>query len=369
MSMGSQALIVLRAQLQMYRNVLGRRGTVATVFNFIATGTWYVFAVLLAWFAGSFFASLTDLRLMTRVLVVVLFGVAAYWQLSPIVTVSFGLALDLKRLLIFPIRPNQYFLIELLLCLPTSVEALLVTLGIVAGLVLNPLIPNWLVFATGSLFLSFNLFLNVALRALIAKVAVKRIWRELVLVFALALVIAPQFLLSAQSDERNWLERLTVFDAHNVFPWSAAASAFTGTATVAGVARSLGARGPGWRARPVFPFSACGAGFRARETEDGARQSRLRGSPGAACRNTRQAIPKVPLQPDRERVSHLYALSALSHRLHHGLHVRHHRFSAHGAECGWRRRLSLSQFPHRRDGLRDSADVGNGVLEYLRVGS
>lgn len=230
MSMGSQALIVLRAQLQMYRNVLGRRGTVATVFNFIATGTWYVFAVLLAWFAGSFFASLTDLRLMTRVLVVVLFGVAAYWQLSPIVTVSFGLALDLKRLLIFPIRPNQYFLIELLLCLPTSVEALLVTLGIVAGLVLNPLIPNWLVFATGSLFLSFNLFLNVALRALIAKVAVKRIWRELVLVFVLALVIAPQFLLSTQSDERNWLERLTAFDAHNVFPWSAAASAFTGTA-------------------------------------------------------------------------------------------------------------------------------------------
>lgn len=230
MSESNQALVVLRAQLQMYRNLLGRRGTAATVFNFIATGTWYLFAILMAYIAGSFFASLTDLRMMMRVLVVALFGVTAYWQLAPIVTVSFGLALDLKRLLIFPIRPNQYFLIELLLCLPTSVEVLLISLGIVTGLVLNPLLSNWLVFFTGILFLAFNLFLNVALRALVAKVAVKRIWRELVLIFILALIIVPQFLLATQSDDRNWLDRLTAFDAYNVLPWSAAASAFSGAA-------------------------------------------------------------------------------------------------------------------------------------------
>lgn len=228
MSAQNQALVVLQAQLRMYRNVLGRRGTAATVFNFVATGTWYFFAVVLAYIAGTFFASLNDLQMMMRVLVVVLFGVAAYWQLAPIITVSFGLALDLKRLLIFPIRPNQYFLIELLLCLPTSVEAICISLGIMAGLFANPLISNWLVLATGVLFLLFNLFLNVALRALVAKVAVKRIWRELVLVFFLMLVITPQLLLTTQNDNKNWLERLTAFDSHNVLPWSAAANAFAG---------------------------------------------------------------------------------------------------------------------------------------------
>lgn len=239
MSGDVQALVVLRAQLQMYRNLLGRRGIAATSFNFIATGTWYLFAAFLAYLAGAFFASVNDLQLMMRVLVVVLFGVATYWQLSPVISVSFGLALDLKRLLIFPIRPNQYFLIELLLCLPTSVEPVLVTLGIMAGLFANPHVSNWLVFVTGILYLAFNLLLNVALRTLVAKVAVKRIWRELVLVFILALIIVPQFLLATQSDEKNWLERLTAFDAYNVLPWSAAASAFTGNAMPSSLA-SLG---------------------------------------------------------------------------------------------------------------------------------
>ncbi|MCC6263131.1 MAG: hypothetical protein IT169_06100 [Bryobacterales bacterium] len=230
MSAGSQALVVLRAQLQMYRNLLGRRGAAATIFNFLATGTWYLVAAVLAYLAGAFFSSLTDLRQAMHVLVVVLFGVTAYWQLAPVISVSFGLALDLKRLLIFPIRPNQYFLIELLLCLPTSVEVLLVSLGVMTGLILNPLIPNWLVVMTGILFLCFNIFLNVALRTLVAKVSGKRVWRELLLVFMLAMVIAPQFLLATHSDDRNWLERLTAFDAYNVLPWSAAASAFTGAA-------------------------------------------------------------------------------------------------------------------------------------------
>lgn len=223
-----QAFVVLGAQLRMYRNLLGRRGAAATVFNFIATASWYVFALFLAYVAGEFFSSITDVKLMMRVLVIVLFGVAAYWQLAPIVTVSFGLALDLKRLLIFPIRPNQYFLIELILCLPTSIEAFCVTVGVMAGLVLNPAVNGWLVLVAGILFLAFNLFLNVALRALVAKVAVKRIWRELLVFVFLMALIAPQFLFTTRSDNRNWLERLTEFDSHNVLPWSAAANAFTG---------------------------------------------------------------------------------------------------------------------------------------------
>jgi ABC-2 type transport system permease protein len=96
------------------------------------------------------------------------------------------------------------------------------------GLMLNPAVNGLLVLATGLLFLAFNLFLNVALRALVAKVAVKRIWRELVLFFFLMVLITPQFVLTTQNDDKNWLERLTAFDSHNVLPWSAAANAFTG---------------------------------------------------------------------------------------------------------------------------------------------
>ena len=230
MRASDQALAVLGAQLRMYKNLAGRRGTAATVFNVVATGGWYAFAVFLAYIAGTFFAVASDLHILMRVLIVVLFGVMAYWQLAPIFTVSFGLALDLKRLLIFPIRPNQYFLIELVLCLPTSIEALCILLGVMIGLIANPLVSPWLVLIIGPLFLAFNLFTNVALRALVSKVAMKRIWRELVLLFFLLIVIAPQFLFATRTDNKNWLERLTEFDSYNVLPWSAAASAITGTA-------------------------------------------------------------------------------------------------------------------------------------------
>lgn len=230
MKASDQAWAVLGAQVRMYKNLLGRRGTAATVFNVVATGGWYALAAFLSYIAGTFFAAASDLQILMRVLIVVLFGVVAYWQLAPIFTVSFGLALDLKRLLIFPIRPNQYFLIELVLCLPTSIEALCITLGVMIGLIANPMVSPWLVLVIGPLFLAFNLFTNVALRALVSKVAMKRIWRELVLLFFLMIVIAPQFLFATRADNKNWLERLTEFDAYNVLPWSAAASALTGTA-------------------------------------------------------------------------------------------------------------------------------------------
>lgn len=231
MSASSQALTVVWAQLRMYRNTLGRRGAAATVFNFAATGFWYVGAVLLAYLAMSYFASLTDPREMTRSLVIALFGITAYWQFSPIISVSFGLALDLKRLLIFPIPFRQYFFIELLLCVPRNAEMLLISAGLIGGMLMNPVTRKPLVILTGILFLSFNFFLSVAIRALVAKVAVKKFWRELVVVVILAIVVLPQFLLLTERNEQPLLDRIVAFDSHNVLPWSAAAGAFTGTAT------------------------------------------------------------------------------------------------------------------------------------------
>lgn len=291
MNPGVQALLVVRAQLQMYRNTLGRRGTLATFFNFIATGMWYTGAAALAWLLASYFSSLPDMREMLQLLVIVLLGITIYWQLSPIISVSFGLALDLKRLLIFPIPFRQYFLIELLLCVPRNAEMLLLSGGVIGGLLANPRLSKLAVIAVGVLFLAFNFFLNIAIRAIVAKLSRKRLWREIAVLAILAVILVPSFLLQTSKGQRSLLDRVTAFDAHHVLPWSAAASAFAGDALPPSIA-VLGV----WTL--VAFVGARGLFYRSLHAEfDSSLEPSLASRPGRTCADLRARVASLISRP------------------------------------------------------------------------
>jgi len=220
MNFADQASVVLLAQLRMFRNMMGRRGSIASIFSLLTTGAWYALFAAGAVFLSSYIAS-SDLQegLLRYQLNLVLLGILVYWQLSPIVTVSFGLALDLKRLLIFPIRPGQFFLLELLLCLPTSVEPILLFLGVATGVLRNPGATAWPILLAGAGFLTLNLCLSVALRSIVNRVSKARWWREgLVLLFTMIAIVPQWFLLSDSREE--WLSTLSPLVGHSSAPWS-----------------------------------------------------------------------------------------------------------------------------------------------------
>ena len=60
-------------------------------------------------------------------------GVFLYWQLMPIASASMGSALDLRKLLAYPIPHAKLFTVEVLLRLTTAIEMLIVLAGGVAA--------------------------------------------------------------------------------------------------------------------------------------------------------------------------------------------------------------------------------------------
>ena len=61
-------------------------------------------------------------------------AICAYWQLMPILSASMGSALDLRKLLAYPIPHRKLFIVEVLLRFTTALEMVLVLAGGVAGL-------------------------------------------------------------------------------------------------------------------------------------------------------------------------------------------------------------------------------------------
>ncbi len=216
-----QASVILLAQLRMMRNMLSRRGTVASVFNAVVTTLWYALAVFLAYIAQDVFSDPPegfDAAYYSRM---VLLAITAYWQVAPVLTVSFGLALDLKRLLIFPIRPNQFYLLEMILCIPTSLEPLIVGVGVFLGLLMNPDCNPGLVLVAGAAFLCFNFCVNVAVRSLVSRLSSMRLWREALVFLLVAVALLPQWIL-LKRETGSWLGYFQTVLAFPWTPWSAA---------------------------------------------------------------------------------------------------------------------------------------------------
>ena len=119
---------ILRAQLLSMR--MGGRGRVFSVLTGLFWyGVWVIVAC--AVYLGVSGASANRLQIF---LPLGALAVCLYWQAMPILSASMGSALDMRKLMVYPVPHARLFQIEVLLRLTTGVEMLMVLAGSVAGM-------------------------------------------------------------------------------------------------------------------------------------------------------------------------------------------------------------------------------------------
>jgi ABC-2 type transport system permease protein len=208
------------------RRMAGRRSTMfAIVANLIWYGIWAGAAVAAAF--GTAFAEPAELRTW---LPVGLLGVTAYWQLMPVLSATMGAALDIRKLLVYPIPRGKLFQIEVLLRLTGAVEMLLVLAGGWIGLASNQAV-GWAALPRVTLvvlfFVLLNLLLSSGTRSVLERLLSRRRLREFVALVTMMIAVMPRVLLSTGHHGRS-LGRLGLALQAVGLPWTAAARAMLG---------------------------------------------------------------------------------------------------------------------------------------------
>jgi len=191
--MPSQVGAILWAQWRTLRNFYPRGNMGNLVFTVVMSAVWYGMAA-----AGSVAVAILlkdpgRMQTIERFLPVGLMMAFFYWQIVPILLVSTGASLDLKRLVVYPITHTQLFGLEVLLRLSTGIEMMLVLAGATTGLLLNPSLPWWA--PAGFLpFIVMNLCVAAGLKDLVGRLLANRHIKEFA-IFGLVLLLAlPQLL-------------------------------------------------------------------------------------------------------------------------------------------------------------------------------
>jgi ABC-2 type transport system permease protein len=205
----------------------GQRGR---IFNVITAIAWYGMwtAVAYAGFRLVSHASLDEVR---RYAPLALLGVFVYWQAVPILSASMGSALDLRKLLAYPIPHRTLFQVEVLLRLATGAEMVLVLAGALAGLFRNSETSGWPALPPVLVFIVLNLLLSSGARSLLERLLARRKIRELLVFLIFMLWMVPRFLFLG-GVRPAWLGRWSQTIGNAAWPWTAAAWAALGhTAT------------------------------------------------------------------------------------------------------------------------------------------
>jgi hypothetical protein len=136
-----------------------------------------------------------------------------YWQLSPIVTLSLGVSIDMRKLTYYPVPTPTLFVVECLLRIWTGLEIIVVLCGLFLGLITAGTAHPGLTAAALILFVTLNVFLSAGMRNLIERIFRKRLLREAVLVLLVTATVLPQMIFYsaefrsvAQSAVRNQVE-------------------------------------------------------------------------------------------------------------------------------------------------------------------
>ena len=211
----------------------GRRGAVLTA---ITSTLWYSFWCSMAYVAFVFASEASSAQLSVG-LPTGLLLVFLYWQVVPVISGSMGSALDLRKLLAYPVPHRKLFLVEVLLRATTGMEMLLLLLGAFFGLLRNPSAGGVAVLRISFplfLFVLFNLLFAAGLRSLLERLLSRRRVRE-ALTFLILLAAAAPRLLLLSGKEPNSYGRLAAPIQSVVAPWGAAAAAALGESAVWGL--------------------------------------------------------------------------------------------------------------------------------------
>jgi ABC-2 type transport system permease protein len=216
---------ILRAQWLSMRFGWGRRG-LAIVAGLLWYGLWAFVALAVGLALAD--ASPAELRLY---LPTGLLGVCAYWQLMPVLSASMGSALELRKLIVYPIPHAKLFAIEVLLRLTTGVEMLLVVVAGAFGVAANPEAGGSATVARLALALplliAFNLLLSSGTRSLLERLLSRRKVREIVALLLAMLWVVPRLLVYLGYGKGS-LHRVGAAMQTVALPWTAAADAILG---------------------------------------------------------------------------------------------------------------------------------------------
>jgi ABC-2 type transport system permease protein len=220
---------ILRAQWLSMR--FGTRGRAVGVL--VAT-IWYGMWVLGSWAVAIAIANADAANLLLYLPLGTL-GVFLYWQLMPVASASMGSALDLRKLLAYPIPHAKLFTVEVLLRLTTAIEMLVVLAGGVIGLAANPQATAWGAVLSLPLFIGFNLLLASGTRSLLERVLARRRVREVVVLLMTMLWVLPRLVIS-MGYEGSALMRMALAIQSVALPWTAAAHVAVGQSIALGLA-------------------------------------------------------------------------------------------------------------------------------------
>lgn len=222
----NQVVAILGAQ---WRTMINRGPSQIWVF-WLFTGLWYVLVIFLAAMLAGLIPEMKKLESVETLVGVGLLLGMLYWQLIPVMLVSAGMSLELKRLLVYPIPPGRLYFIEVLLRISTGIEVLIVMAGVAVGLWRHPLCPWWgpLFFAP---FAVFNMVLSAGVRDLLTRLLSRKGVRELLVLGLVMLAALPQLVLMLFPPE-TWkaqaLPRLVQRIPELPFPWQVTARLATG---------------------------------------------------------------------------------------------------------------------------------------------
>lgn len=218
-------LTIAWAQWRVLRNHLPRT-TLGSLLGFSISLIWYggfaTFAVFIA-------VSLPSLPvgLLQKNLGPALMALFLIWQLVPLLTLSGGWSLDLKKLQVYPIGSNTLLAAEAFLRITGSVEMLLLTLAAAAGLMFHPGLRAWC--AAGLLlYIPFNLLISVFVRESVSRLLQRNRIRELLTILFILVAVLPQFLVRLGYIKQSGAA-FKIAGRAPFSPWSGVASLSLGT--------------------------------------------------------------------------------------------------------------------------------------------
>ncbi len=222
---------ILKAQFLSMRLRSGvRRG--ATVFSALTALLFYALWLALAWTAMLFFSLRGEQPHFLPVLSAGLMFVMLYWQLSPVLSASFGASLDLRKLLAYPIPHDRLFVAELVLRLSTCAEMLLLVAGVMAGLLRNPAFGRFAsvrILFGGGLFIAMNVLLSAGARNWLERLFLRSRMREALMFLLVFATLIPQFLLLTRPVRQH---PTLAAPAQAFWPWGTFARLMLGDANL-----------------------------------------------------------------------------------------------------------------------------------------
>ena len=200
-----------------------RRGgaRAGAIFGIVTALLFYGFWAFLAWTGMLFFSLPNQTPWFVPALSWVLMSVMLYWQLTPVISASFGASLDIRKLLAYPIPHNKLFLVEVLLRITTCLEMLFVVAGPMAGLLRNPRI-GWVaapgIFSGGIAFAAANILFSAGARNWLERIFLRTRVKEALMFLVAIVAVLPRLFLQFHVKKEAFFN---FAPSQIVWPWAA----------------------------------------------------------------------------------------------------------------------------------------------------